>query len=66
MNFVCPNPIRCWNVKDNVVLHHSKENIDNIRCYHVLCSKCGFNFNQWDCSSDKLKEILGENYENYK
>ena len=59
---MCPH-CKSNNIKE---LHRSKtDNIDNLDHSRMKCNDCGYNFNRWNESKNKLKRMFGENYNLY-
>ena len=65
MNVICPN-CRSDESKE-IKSHYDKDsNVDGIENWHLECKKCGCNFSHWNCNIDKLKQMFGPNWEQYK
>lgn len=64
----CPNPrINCKS-KNFAELAKSdgSDNIDGLKHSHMRCNQCGYQFNHWNESVDKLKAVFGESFPLYK
>ena len=59
----CPSPDKCINTTKFTEIFRSKtDNIDKLDHAHMQCDVCGYNFNQWHESPDKIKTLFGELY----
>jgi uncharacterized Zn finger protein len=46
--------------------YDGNNNIHKMGSLHLKCNMCGYEFNKWLCSYEKLKEVFGEQYPEYK
>ena len=62
MTIECP---RCHN-KEYIELYHSKTDaIDGLDHSHMECKTCGYHYNYWNESIERLKEVYRGQYKNY-
>jgi len=66
-NWKCPNKKDCGRVGDHKIVKYweGSANIDGAGHWHIECIFCGNNFNIWDCTVEKIKQMFGENYTHY-
>lgn len=64
----CPNPKFECKSKSFTEPYKSdgKNNIDGLNHSHMRCHMCGYQFNHWNESIEKIKAVFGENYSIYK
>lgn len=64
----CPRPSKhpCSSKKFTLLSRKKDDTIDKLDHSHMRCDKCGFEFNHWNESEARLKEIFGGSYETYK
>lgn len=65
MNLVCQNIKNCKSNKIKILYQSDQDNLDNLLHYHCECQDCGYQFNVWNCSIDKLAEVFGQNFRLY-
>jgi len=66
-NHKCPNTKTCGKVADQKILKYwdGSSNIDNVGHWHLECIICGHQFNVWDGTIEKIKQMFGDNYTHY-
>ena len=62
MNYKCPH---CKSDSPKKTIAYDNNNIDNVGHFRLECLQCGCNFNHWECSVDKIKEMFGKEFEKY-
>lgn len=64
----CPNSYRNCKSKDFKELAKSDgtDNIAGLKHSHMRCNSCGYQFNYWNESLERLQSVFGENYPTYK
>ena len=61
MKYKCPNN-RCGKSDEHKVVFTCD---CGIRHSEIECNNCGYHFNVWGCSEEKIKETFGSDYLKY-
>jgi hypothetical protein len=63
----CPNPrFKCLSKEFKLIrFFDGSDNIDSLSHSWYSCCVCGYHFNKWNCSLERLKEVFGDNYSLY-
>lgn len=58
---MCP---KCKSI-DCREIYHYPVIIDELDHSHMICNKCSYEFNKWNESFDRIKEVFGHNFSQY-
>lgn len=59
---VCP---RCRSINCKELSRTNQDNIDGLDHSHMRCEQCGYQFNQWNESEERLKNAFEDKYNTY-
>jgi hypothetical protein len=63
----CPNKECKRRLIAPIIRNHNdgSDNVGNLEHSHLECPGCGWQFNHWHCSVEKIKEAFGKDFHLY-